>query len=722
MATRKRLGFEQLETRLALAASIVESQQIGYFFDSESNFVQRYDIASENWTAPILLQQSTVGPDVVHVDSDGIYAGFGQAVYRFHLDGTAKTHVINLRSPVVSIHSDGDFLFLNYSSSTFIRILSIDKRTNELVDSIEINSYYYYTDPPILSIATQGNTLYGVSSWYSSLRFFELSYNQDGTFGQNRFSTTSFGEYNSGRQSWVVPDESKLIHSSGGVFATSDFRYLSRLTQIDDIDFFQAQLPFVLQGNQVTAYSKAFLPTGQATLYDRSVKIFVNDWSVIAFFADDSLLQKYRTQVIPISAFNPADPHAPIDPTGLAYTPDWIAVSNQARLLLFSKSYQNIFVWNPMSTSYQRSIGLLGSPNALAYDPVSDLIYVAYESGMVYTIDLSKPDPLEEPFLRLPGRPLALSIAGEFLFVVDYLSYQYYHRVISKLGTIESSNASYNSPEAYAWNPVTQAVYSLRPGGYPSGLMYESIDPLGHLMPPVFSPYYESTGFIQPIRFPSDGKTVLIGSGTIFDAKSLVRSPYSLANSVSDAVWFAGRWVTIRNVASDAQLQEWVGQTLEPFSAKQWAGGTAHSLHVLTSRRIVATLIAGNGIPYFSIMDEHLQPATVNNTWHNHDAPMDVDDDEFVSPLDILIMIDQLNLYGSRQVVNVGEHYCDADNDGVITPLDVLGVIDWINLQESNESQPSGESESLVDDLMAFSVDDFLMKARQRRAGLATYL
>ena len=118
-------------------------------------------------------------------------------------------------------------------------------------------------------------------------------------------------------------------------------------------------------------------------------------------------------------------------------------------------------------------------------------------------------------------------------------------------------------------------------------------------------------------------------------------------------------------------------------------------------------------------MDEHLQPAAVNNTWHNHDAPMDVDDDEFVSPLDILIMIDQINLYGARQTVNVGEHYCDADNDGVITPLDILDVIDWINLQESNESKPSGESEPSIDDLMAYSVDELLMRNRKARLGLA---
>jgi hypothetical protein len=718
MATRKHLGFEQLETRLAFAASIVESQQIGYFFDSQSNIVGRYDIESEIWYGSIVLHQTTKGPDVVHVDSEGIYAGFGQTIYRYHLDGTEKTHIINLRSPVVSIHSDGDILFLNYSSSAYIRILSIDKNSNQVIDSVEISSYYY-TDPPILSIATQGNTIYGVSSWYSSLRFFQISYNQGGTFGQNRISTLSYGEYTNERRSWVVPDESKLIHSAGGVFAISDLRYLSRLNPIDDIDYFQDQIPFVLKGSQVTAYSKSFLPTGQATLNDGSIKIFVNDFNVIAFIADESHVRKYRTQVIPISDFNPVDPNAPIDPTGLAYTPDWIAVSNQARLLLFSKSHQNIFVWNPMLLGYERSIGLLGSPNALAYDPVSDLIYVAYESGLIYTVDLSKPNPTEVPFLSLPGRPIALCIAGDFLFAVDYTSYQYNHRVISKLGTIESTKVSYDSPGSYTWNPTNQSVYSLRSGSYPNGLMYEPIDPLGHLMPAVYSPYYESTGFIQPIRFPSDGKTILIGSGMIFDAKTLVRSPYSLANSISDAVWFSGRWVTIRNVAGDAQLQEWIGQTFEPVYAKQWSNSTAHSLHVLTSRRIVATRIASNGIPYFSIMDEHLQPAAVNNTWHNHDAPMDVDDDEFVSPLDILIMIDQINLYGARQTVNVGEHYCDADNDGVITPLDILDVIDWINLQESNESKPSGESEPSIDDLMAYSVDELLMRNRKARLGLA---
>jgi hypothetical protein len=77
-------------------------------------------------------------------------------------------------------------------------------------------------------------------------------------------------------------------------------------------------------------------------------------------------------------------------------------------------------------------------------------------------------------------------------------------------------------------------------------------------------------------------------------------------------------------------------------------------------------------------------------------------------------MIDQLNLYGSRQIINVGEHYCDADNDGVVTPLDILLVIDWINLQESNESKPNGESSFNLDSLFT-GLDDWFEAFNKRR-------
>jgi hypothetical protein len=78
------------------------------------------------------------------------------------------------------------------------------------------------------------------------------------------------------------------------------------------------------------------------------------------------------------------------------------------------------------------------------------------------------------------------------------------------------------------------------------------------------------------------------------------------------------------------------------------------------------------------------------------------------------MMIDQLNLYGSRQIINVGEHYCDTDNDGLVTPLDILLVIDWINLQESNESKPNGESPLNLDSVF-MGLDDWLAAYNKRR-------
>jgi len=707
------LGYEQLESRLALTVSVVESENLGYFFNSESNVVQRFDIDREMWVDAIALENTLAGPQVVCVDSDGIYAVFGKTVYRYGLNGSSKTHLINSQYAVISIHSDENLLFVNSSFSGQSRLVSISKTNNLIVDSI-VKSNYYYNDPPAFAIAPGSNKLFGVASWYSSLQLNSFTYGQDGKFSQSYQSMSYYGDYSPGVRSWVFPDESKLIHTSGAIIATSDLRLVNRITAIDDVDYLQNEIPFVMQGTRITAYSKAFLPSGQVDLGAKAIKIFVNTTDVIVFFSDTLAPRGYSIQFFPITQFQPADPNLPIDPTGLAYTPDWVAVSNQARVLLLSKSQQNIFVWNPMSLSYQRSIGLLSSPSAIAYDPVTDLIYVAYDSGLIYKIDLKTPEPKEVPFVNLPGRPVTLTIAGDFIFAVDQSAYRYNHRVFSRDAELLSSKEHYQQYQDYAFNPVNQSMYYLRGGGYSSVLIYEPIDTMGRLLATVSSSVNDYFDTARPIRFTPDGKSVLIGSGSIFDAQTLKQSPYSLANSVSDAVWFSGRWVTIRDVAGVPQLQQWPGQTLEPVYVMQWPNGTGYSAKVLTSKRIVVTVISSQGIPTFTILDENLQPATVNNTWHNQNAPLDVDDDEFVSPLDILIMIDQLNLYGSRQIINVGEHYCDTDNDGVVTPLDILLVIDWINLQESNESKPNGESSCNLDSLFT-GLDDWFEAFNKRR-------
>jgi hypothetical protein len=81
--------------------------------------------------------------------------------------------------------------------------------------------------------------------------------------------------------------------------------------------------------------------------------------------------------------------------------------------------------------------------------------------------------------------------------------------------------------------------------------------------------------------------------------------------------------------------------------------------------------------------------------WHNSRIPVDVDNDDIVSPMDVLKTIDRINEVGSQRLLGSADSasmYFDTDNDGFLTPLDVLRIITWINNGNSN-GQSEGMSE-----------------------------
>jgi hypothetical protein len=83
--------------------------------------------------------------------------------------------------------------------------------------------------------------------------------------------------------------------------------------------------------------------------------------------------------------------------------------------------------------------------------------------------------------------------------------------------------------------------------------------------------------------------------------------------------------------------------------------------------------------------------------WQNPRDPLDVNDDGEITPLDILIIINQLNLYGSHQLPVLpnngsGEPPAilpDTSGDGYLSPLDALLIINALN-----RSRGGGEGEA----------------------------
>ena len=91
-------------------------------------------------------------------------------------------------------------------------------------------------------------------------------------------------------------------------------------------------------------------------------------------------------------------------------------------------------------------------------------------------------------------------------------------------------------------------------------------------------------------------------------------------------------------------------------------------------------------------------------TFHNGRNPLDVNDDSYVSPLDALLIINDLNRAGGRLLfgTNKSHLFVDVNGDDALSPRDALLVINQLNLANRGE----GEFESALELTTAFSGND----------------
>ena len=89
---------------------------------------------------------------------------------------------------------------------------------------------------------------------------------------------------------------------------------------------------------------------------------------------------------------------------------------------------------------------------------------------------------------------------------------------------------------------------------------------------------------------------------------------------------------------------------------------------------------------------ERLEPRhMMASDWQNASLIRDVDNSSLVTPLDVLLLVNQLNTMGSRELPprspNTGDPFYDVNGDNFLTPIDVLVVINAINTV--GDSQPT---------------------------------
>jgi hypothetical protein len=134
---------------------------------------------------------------------------------------------------------------------------------------------------------------------------------------------------------------------------------------------------------------------------------------------------------------------------------------------------------------------------------------------------------------------------------------------------------------------------------------------------------------------------------------------------------------------SDIQIELY---TSDMMPVKLTRGATTQTTEV-DAEQLYVLYIGGNE-PEISATIWLMNPAPAG-AFHNAGAPVDVNDDQMVSPVDALIVINDLNRNGIRALLgdNQTGNYVDVNGDGYATPLDALLVINHLNREGIGEAE-----------------------------------
>jgi len=594
---------------VAAQAQWVQSLQSGglaYFLFGTSPRIERLSLSNSQWLPPITLPTLYGPATALAVDSDTLYVAYGQTVKRYSLSGSNEVHMANVAESVQGIFVDGDVIFLNRSVSLYARFTSMSKSSNAVISTFE--NYVYAASGA--SIAPSLNKIFGRSLGISPADITYVTYNDDGTFVSGGDSPYH-GAYPDANKTWMFPGQNRVVDDSGIVYSTSDLTYSGSFAgTITDLAFYGSDIPIVLRGSNLVAYSSAFLPTGSYNLPVSPKTIYVAGTNVLAFTWDVAQSNSIRKDVIPLAFLNPPTPGQPVDPFALAFTPDATLLDKNGVLYLCSKSLQSVFRWNTSNQLYMPTIPLVGSPSYFAYSATNHSIYLAYSTGLIRKIDLNATNLQEVPFATLPSPPMGLSTADAYVYAVDASGAWDTHYTFGPDGQLaDSVDWNYYSTE-YIWNTVRQKMYFFRDDTSPNDLLWEEVNangitysnqPPGGLGGMMDSPLHDSAGFVHPICVSPDGTVVVLGSGVIHDATTLARLALTLGNSISDAAWVNGQLRTIRSLTTTVELQQWTQPNYGLGSSRQLPG-FAVRLFALGSDKLLA-LTLQSGVPTFYVMD-----------------------------------------------------------------------------------------------------------------------
>ncbi len=560
-----------------------------FLFPGSSPHVERFDMQTNAWLPGAPLSGT---PTAFAVDETGIYVSFGRRTARLALDGSGETHLINTVTDIDASVIDGDYLFLcDSNNSSGSQFTSIAKATGAIRDS---ENFFYGMGG--LSVAPTRHKIFGRSLGISPSDIIQVTI--PGGFLGEQSDSPYHGDYPGATRTFVFPNDSKVADDSGIIYNAADLTYVNSYAgALTDLDF-SGDRSVILRNNSLIGFSNTFLETGRHTLAGSPLRIFVSGKYVYSFYQGDTR-GVFQVQT-PLSALLPGAPGEPIDPTNLAYTPEKIVMGEDGVIYLLSRGNFSVFRWSVPDRGYLPTIPLLDAPTEIDYSSVNDALYLAYPGGSITRI-LPGASLIEAPFANLPLSPGGLATAGEYVFAMDASGAWATHYVFDPNGTLLSSQDWNYYSQEYIWSGTNRKMYFFRDDTSPNDIIWENLDLEGVLGAEMDSPYHDSAGWIHPIRVAPDGSVVVVGSGRVFNAITLVLEN-ALSNDISDADWLNGALFSLRASGPNSEVQAW-NSTYGLADSAQLPGTP---LRLLTVGQNLQAITQVAGRPIFTELDSNL--------------------------------------------------------------------------------------------------------------------
>jgi hypothetical protein len=565
----------------------VVSGDVYYLPQSNPNRIQRYDLTSRQWLAPVALAEA---PTAFAMDGSHAFVASGRKIERIALGDGSKVHVANTTTDVIALFVDGSLLLANQSSATFAFLRSFDRVSFSPLDAFE-----YYGDTLLgSSISRQARRILGRRVGISPPDITFADYSETGQFLGGGHSPYH-GAYPDAARTFVFPDGNRVVDSSGTVYDVHNLRYSNSFgLDVVDIGFHGSDVPVVLSGFSVHAFTNTLLPVGERTLDVQGRALRVHGDRVFVFAEDANEPGAVLVRDFPMEDLAAPEPGEPISPEGLAYEVGSLVLGGGI-VYLASEAHAAVFRWDATAQRYLQSLVLPEAPLKLEFDSVLNRLYAYAPSRRIYRFDLAQATPVAVPHATLPV-PIdtLVSLQGDLMAAMnESVDAQWIYGEDGGL-LAEQPFCCYTRFHFYD-APRNRLYLNSHRVPYLGGGQFGDLD-LG-----------SGWGF-SPIQISHDGLLLIDDAGVLYRSED--RQPVdALSNDVAAAQWLSnGALLSVRK----PEGWPWAHPPPSTTTAQRWSGTYALLAERTFPGAPVALLRHGvrgvlvtshQGVPRFTVLD-----------------------------------------------------------------------------------------------------------------------